>query len=104
MIRPGDLLHGDCNGVTTIPLDIASDVADACEEFMRCEAVILKYARGGNVTVDGLAQATAEFRRMIEALHKRVALKPQKTISTGPAAVSDKKTETLRKAFRFFEE
>src|SRR5436305_3759606 len=31
-IYPGDLLHGDCNGVTTIPLDIASAVAHACEE------------------------------------------------------------------------
>src|SRR5882672_5353721 len=27
-ILPGDLLHGDCNGVTTIPLDIAMDTAD----------------------------------------------------------------------------
>ena len=27
MIHPGDLLHGDRNGVTTIPNEIASEVA-----------------------------------------------------------------------------
>ncbi len=58
-VHPGDLLHGDCNGVTTIPLDIASDVASACEEFMRCEAVILQYLQGSDVTVEELAQANA---------------------------------------------
>jgi len=72
-IHPGDLLHGDCNGVTTIPLDIASDVAHACEEFVRSEAIVLQYLQGGNVTVDGLSQALAECRRMIDALRERVA-------------------------------
>src|SRR5213083_1669570 len=33
-IHVGDLLHGDRNGVTTIPNDIASAVAHACPEYM----------------------------------------------------------------------
>src|SRR5438477_2659872 len=47
MIHPGDLLHGDRNGVTTIPLEIASAVAHSCVEFMAAEAVVLDYVKGG---------------------------------------------------------
>ena len=83
-IHPGDLLHGDCNGVTTIPLDIVSDVADACEEFAQAEAVVLQYLRAGDVTVDGLSQANAECRRLINKLRERVARDPQRTVSGGP--------------------
>src|SRR2546423_11692226 len=43
MIHPGDLLHGDRNGVTTIPNAIASAVAHACPEFMAAEAGVLEY-------------------------------------------------------------
>src|SRR5438270_13073491 len=32
-VHPGDLIHGDRNGVTTIPVEIASAVAHACPEF-----------------------------------------------------------------------
>src|ERR1700722_11334516 len=56
-ILPGDLLHGDCNGVTTIPLDIAADTADACAEFMAAEAVVLDYLRAGGATVAGFKAA-----------------------------------------------
>ena len=28
MVNQGDLLHGDANGVTNIPIEIASEVAD----------------------------------------------------------------------------
>lgn len=74
-IHPGDLLHGDRNGVTTIPLDIASDVAGACEEFARAEAVVFEYLQGNDVTADGLLQALAECDRMIDALRERLAPK-----------------------------
>src|ERR1700730_11237875 len=41
MVHNGDLLHGDRNGVTTIPGEIAAAVAEACSEFMAAEAVVL---------------------------------------------------------------
>ena len=88
-IRPGDLLHGDCNGVTTIPLDIAPDVADACEELMRAEAVILEYLRGGAVTVEGFSQAKSECLRMIDKLRERLSRKPTETAPSGPNKASD---------------
>jgi regulator of RNase E activity RraA len=71
-VRPGDLLHGDRNGVTTIPLEIASDVADACPEFVSAEAVVLDYLRQGGCTPAGFAEAMAETRSRIAALGKRV--------------------------------
>ena len=35
--HPGDLLHGDANGITTIPNEIASDVAQISEEYVEAE-------------------------------------------------------------------
>ena len=72
-IQPGDLLHGDCNGVTTIPLDIAADVAKACGVFMDAEAVIVSYLKGDRLTPEGLCEATAECHRIIDALAEQVA-------------------------------
>src|SRR6266849_6730771 len=43
MIHPGDLLHGDRNGVATIPVDIASEVGQACADYMAAEAMVLNY-------------------------------------------------------------
>jgi 4-hydroxy-4-methyl-2-oxoglutarate aldolase len=45
MVGEGELLHGDANGVTTIPLGIASDVADVATEFVAAEAIILDYVK-----------------------------------------------------------
>jgi regulator of RNase E activity RraA len=72
MIHPGDLLHGDRNGVTTIPLAIAADVATACAEFVAAEAVIFNYLKAGNVTSGGFAAAHAECKHRIAALAKRL--------------------------------
>src|SRR5205809_3150416 len=41
MIHPGDLIHGDRNGVTTIPHVIASEVAQACADLADAESVVL---------------------------------------------------------------
>jgi 4-hydroxy-4-methyl-2-oxoglutarate aldolase len=72
MIHPGDLLHGDRNGVTTIPVDIASDVATACAEFVAAEGVIFEYLRSGNVTPSGFAAAHGECKRRIGELANRL--------------------------------
>lgn len=71
-IQSGDLLHGDRNGVTTIPVEIASAVAHACAGFADAEAVVLDYLKAGNVTPQGFAAAHKECRARIEALGKKV--------------------------------
>src|SRR5262249_12912065 len=58
-VHPGDLLHGDRNGVTTIPSPIASAVAHACAEYMAAESVVLDYLKGGRATPKGFAEARA---------------------------------------------
>src|SRR5713226_4419226 len=68
MVHPGDLLHGDCNGVTTIPNEIASAVARACPEYMDAEAVVLDYLKAGKLDPKGYAAARNECRDRIEAL------------------------------------
>ena len=71
-IFPGDLLHGDCNGVAVIPDDIASDVAHICEEFVAAEQVILDYLKADDPTPAGLAEARGESSARIAALGRRV--------------------------------
>ena len=55
-IQPGDLIHGDANGVTTIPHDIAFEVAHLCEEFIAAEEILIGYCRSDGITVEGYAR------------------------------------------------
>ena len=45
MVNQGDLLHGDANGVTNIPLKIASEVADVAGDFVRAEEIVMDYVK-----------------------------------------------------------
>jgi regulator of RNase E activity RraA len=72
MINPGDLLHGDRNGVTTIPHEIASAVAHGCEEYMAAEAVVLDYLKAGRIDPKGYARARAECKDRIDALARKL--------------------------------
>ncbi len=74
-VKPGDLIHGDCNGVTTIPTEIAGEVAQACEQFVAAEALLLDYLRSGDVTRPGLEEAEAESHDMIDRIRQQVARK-----------------------------
>src|SRR3954454_23048203 len=47
-VEPGDLLHADVNGITTIPLEIAGEIADAAQEFVAAEAIVLDSLKDGN--------------------------------------------------------
>ncbi len=73
MIYPGDLLHGDRNGISTIPVDIASEVPGVCQEVAVAEAVILNYLKGSNLTPKDFAAARAECGAMIKAVEKRLS-------------------------------
>jgi regulator of RNase E activity RraA len=72
MVYPGDLLHGDANGVTNIPHEIASAVAHACAEFIKSEEVVLNYVRGGNVTPAGVAERRREGAAIVQKLREQV--------------------------------
>lgn len=46
MVNTGDLLHGDANGVTNIPHELAAETADVAAEVVRIEAIIMDYVKG----------------------------------------------------------
>ena len=61
VVDQGDLLHGDRNGVTSIPRSIASEAAEAAGEFTAAEAIVLDYLNGpGAKTRKGFSEAAAE--------------------------------------------
>lgn len=75
-VRPGDLLHGDRNGVTTIPAQIAPDLAPACKEVIQYEKILLDYLKTDSVTAEGTKEAVSEMQLRIAALKKELSPKP----------------------------
>ena len=71
-IYPGDLLHGDCNGVTTVPVDIAAEIPDACAEFMKAEAHVIEYVNSGTPNLTGFAEARDAMSADVKALAERL--------------------------------
>jgi regulator of RNase E activity RraA len=72
VVSQGDLLHGDANGVTQIPLSIAEGVAAIAPDFVAAERIILDYVSGPeNKTTAGLAARRKEFSAEINRLAAR---------------------------------
>ncbi len=74
-VHPGELIHADANGVTTIPASIAADVADAAAEYVAAEAIVLNYLKRGKPAVAEFAEARRTMMAEIAALGKRVRAK-----------------------------
>jgi len=73
VVNPGDLLHGDANGVTNIPIDIAGEIADITQEFIDAEKIVLDYVNGSGIkTPAGLANARKEYSAVVAKLTARV--------------------------------
>ncbi len=74
VVNQGDLLHGDANGVTNIPPDIATQVADISAEFIAAEQIVLDYVQGsGKKTAEGLGAARTEFQAVVAKLRETVS-------------------------------
>jgi regulator of RNase E activity RraA len=72
VVCAGDLLHGDANGVTNIPLSIAAAVANIAADFVAVERIILDYVTGsGAKTHAGLLAARKEFTAAMAKLAER---------------------------------
>jgi regulator of RNase E activity RraA len=72
LVRAGDLLHADANGVCSIPEAIAPEVAHAAQEFVDAEAVVLEFTRRGTRDVKAYSEARCETMRLIGELGKRL--------------------------------
>jgi regulator of RNase E activity RraA len=62
-VRPGDIVHADCNGVALVPREIAEEVAIASGLLAEAEYVVLEYARRPGVEVEGLRSAYAQTKK-----------------------------------------
>lgn len=67
-VRPGDLLHGDENGVATVPLEIAGLIPAACRGIMDAEQIVLDYLKTGQPTAKGFDEARTACGKQISAL------------------------------------
>ena len=75
VVRQGDLLHGDANGVTRIPLEIANELVEVAQEFVDAESLVMDYVKGSEEkTIEQFAAAQREFKAAVEKLQKRVRL------------------------------
>lgn len=60
IIRPGDLVHGDRNGVQTIPLEIAAEVPRVARGIMQRRQKLIALCRSADVSLDVLRTAIQE--------------------------------------------
>lgn len=72
-IFPDDLLHGDCNGVTTIPHEIAAEVADLGDAYVAAEMLIIDAMRKSPGNLSRLREARVESKAAIEKLRAQVS-------------------------------
>ena len=72
-IYPDDLLHGDCNGITTIPTEIASEIADIGNEYSAAEMLVIEAMREQRGNLKLLRERQAESKAQTEKLRALVA-------------------------------
>ncbi len=76
MVNQADLLHGDANGVTNIPPEIASEVAEVGDEFIAAEAIIMDYVKApGKKDATKFNDLRQEFQAVAAKLQQRLSRK-----------------------------
>ncbi|MEW5978613.1 MAG: RraA family protein [Acidobacteriota bacterium] len=68
LVKPGDLLHADANGIINIPHAIAGAVAELSGPYMQAEQIILDYLKSSDVTPEGYSQAVTRSKNRISQL------------------------------------
>ena len=72
-IQPGDLLHGDRNGVTTIPHEIAGQIVDVCRRVAEAENIVMNYCRSASPTPKGMLEAYETLVRRVRKIQEELA-------------------------------
>jgi 4-hydroxy-4-methyl-2-oxoglutarate aldolase len=60
-VRPGELLHGDVNGILVVPESVADRVADEAARVREAERRVLEFVRQPGLTVENLRKFRDEF-------------------------------------------
>lgn len=71
-VNPDDMLHCDVNGITTVPAEIASEIADIGDEFVAAEGIVLDALRGPEPSLAKYSQARKEMAAVVADLQGRV--------------------------------
>ena len=75
LIYPNDLIHGDENGVTTIPVQITDELVDIHGDFVAAESIVLDLMQQGSASLNAYRKAHAEKNDYIERLRQQVSRK-----------------------------
>jgi regulator of RNase E activity RraA len=60
VIHPGDLLHGDENGVVSVPAGREQDLVAAVDQVRSRERKLMEWVRGADFSLDGFANFVVE--------------------------------------------
>ena len=71
-VYPDDMLHADCNGVASVPKEIAAEVADIGDDFMKAEAILIEALRN-DPSETSLAEARRAYGGIVSGLRRRVS-------------------------------
>lgn len=75
-VSPNDLLHGDSNGITIIPLEIIDQLPDVAHEYQTAEHVLLDYTQGPHdKSISELVERRREMGAALRTLQQRVSAK-----------------------------
>jgi 4-hydroxy-4-methyl-2-oxoglutarate aldolase len=76
VVNTGDLLHGDLNGVTRIPLEIADQVPEIAAEFVAAERLVIDFVRSpDHKKVADFTARRKEFAATVAKLTEQVRRK-----------------------------
>jgi len=59
-VQPGDLIHGDCHGVQSIPRQIAAQIPEAAERIMEKERKLIGLCRVSDFSLQRLSEIVKE--------------------------------------------
>jgi len=59
-VSPGDILHGDENGLITLPAGVEDSLPDAIEKVRARERKVMEFVRGPGFSLDGFKSAVLE--------------------------------------------
>ena len=60
VVRPGDILHGDENGLLSVPRGREEDIMRAVDEVRTRERKLMAFVRGADFSLDGFRDLVVE--------------------------------------------
>jgi regulator of RNase E activity RraA len=71
-IHPGDMIHGDANGITTVPRDIADRVAMNCQDYVDAEEELMEAITPNDHDTGRASEALIHFSRRLDTIRTRM--------------------------------